>query len=130
MTDTTDPKAAEAAIINAAKAEDVLENKKPDIEIIDPEPEIFRLGGKTYELKPLPIKKLKLLYKLQNLDLEDKNEEALTLCVETISKLLNETDINFLEDNLDMGSLSEFFAKIMQLNLMAVEKKTKAIRGI
>jgi hypothetical protein len=69
-----------------------------DLDLLCPEPVIFRFGGRDFPIYPLPIKKLRALDTMQRVRL-DGGEEALTKVVSAVHDILD-VDVAFIEENL------------------------------
>jgi hypothetical protein len=92
-----------------------------DLDIITPDPIIFKLGGKDIEVKPLPIEKRKLLVRMSKLE-TSMTEEAMDELADVISKMLD-VDKDFILKNMTA-------ADIVRLSLIIQELEAKHLKGV
>lgn len=95
-----------------------------DAEIFTPESATVLIGSKKCYLAPTTLTNMRYLSRLSNLkiganDFDETKIDELTLC---LSKLLNETDTQFLEDNITPAKLEEIFEKIAIMNSRGIPK--------
>jgi hypothetical protein len=124
---TREQKEAQVAGGNAAPA-----GPGPDaLEIISPEPIIYRLSRpvagqapevREYAVLPLPIRKQRLLQRLQTLS-TDTPEESYTELVRIVGALLNEPDLEWVEDCLTTPGITE-------LAMVLREAENRALAGL
>lgn len=93
-----------------------------DDKIFNPEPVKVQLGGKDYELRPLKLSQMRYLIRLSKINLTKFDEEQLQIVVDCVSVILKEPDKQFVEDNLDIPTMTQLFSDIERLNYAGIPK--------
>lgn len=99
--------------------------KVDDLDLLIPDPEIFKLGSREYKIYPLPIKKQKL-YKKLNALVNDSLED-LEIGLPLIAEILGEEDLKFVEDNFTNPHMIQFYTCIGKAENKGMEKVKKKI---
>lgn len=96
-----------------------------ELEVVDPVPEIVEIAGRKYEIKPLPLKKIKLILKLTKLQNKLYSEETIDEVVESVAQILGEKDTDFISDNVDVKTIGRIFAAVAKVNFRGVPIQKK-----
>lgn len=88
-----------------------------DIDTLHPEPKSFNLAGRSYWITPLKLKDMRLLVKLSKAKLgKDMDEGDLQLMIDSVAQILKEPDKNFIEENLDIPTMTNLFKIVESVN--------------
>lgn len=99
------------------------ESNIDDIDIISPESECFKLGDREYEIKPLPLGRIKLLVRLSKLQDKLNTEEGIDETIMIIGKVIGEKDVEFLGEHITVDEITDLFKIIEKVNYRGAPKK-------
>ena len=116
-------KTAEEKEADIAAAEGAVKTDGTDDDIVfSPEPKKLKLGDREYAVTPLKLKQMRLLMKLSSVNLKEFDEKQLELIIDTMSSILGEPDKDFIEENLDIPTMTALFTTITEINYAGIPK--------